>query len=113
MARSGLLAAAFIGAATTAAGATPADDAKLVALGQAIAEKNCSRCHAVGHTGDSPNPKSPPFRTLSSRYPLANLEEALAEGIMVGHQGPEMPQFQLDPGQIEGLMAYLSSIQAK
>jgi len=52
-------------------------------------------------------------RTLSSRYPLADLEEALAEGIMVGHQGLEMPQFQLAGAQIQALLAYLTSIQAK
>ena len=44
-------------------------------------------CHAIGRSGASPNPKSPPFRDLSRRYPLSNLEEALGEGIVVGHEG--------------------------
>ncbi len=88
-------------------------DVTLIARGHAIAKENCSRCHAIGKTGASTNPKSPPFRTLSQKYPLTDLEEALSEGIMVGHQGPEMPQFQFDPAQIEALVAYLASVQRK
>jgi hypothetical protein len=50
---------------------------------------------------------------LSSRYPLADLEEALAEGIVNGRQAAETPQFQLYAGPIEGLIAHLASIRAK
>ena len=88
-------------------------DGDPIALGRAIATRNCGRCHAIGAKGASANPKSPPFRMLSRHYPLADLEEALAEGIMVGHQGLEMPQFRLDPTQIQALLAYLASVQAK
>ncbi len=88
-------------------------ESALVARGRVIAEKNCGRCHAVGRSGESPNPESPPFRILSQRYPLADLEEALGEGILVGHEGAEMPQFRLDGAQIEALLAYLASIQRK
>jgi mono/diheme cytochrome c family protein len=84
-----------------------------IARGRVIAEKTCSRCHAVGRSGESANPKSPPFRMLSKKYPLSYLEESLGEGILVGHEGPEMPQFKLSPAQIEALLAYLASIQAK
>lgn len=99
--------------------ASPADaqaapaDAQLVKRGRAIAEKNCGRCHAVGARGESANPKSPPFRYLSRKYPLHNLEEALGEGIVVGHEGVEMPQFRLNASQIEALLAYLGSIQKR
>ena len=88
-------------------------DAALVERGHAIAVNNCARCHAIGKIGASPNPKSPPFRTLSQKYPLSNLEEALSEGIVVGHEGSEMPQFRLDPAQIEAFLAYLGSVQEK
>ena len=81
------------------------------ARGAKIAAHNCARCHAVGRTGASTNPKSPPFRTLAQRYPLDDLEDALGEGIMVGHEGPEMPVFEFRPGQIADLMAYLRTIQ--
>jgi len=100
-------------AAALAAAAPAYADAALIALGHAIAKKNCGRCHAVGTAGASANPKSPPFRTLSRRYPIVDLEEAFGEGIMVGHEGLEMPHFQLTPAQIGALMAYLKSVQRK
>jgi mono/diheme cytochrome c family protein len=92
----------------------PVENARAEAVlkrGRVIALENCGRCHAVGLKGESPNPKSPPFRHLSRKYPLANLEEALGEGIVVGHEGREMPQFRLTAEQIEALLAYLGSIQ--
>ena len=86
-------------------------DASSLKRGRAIAQQNCGRCHAVGAKGESANPKSPPFRFLARKYPLNNLEEALAEGIVVGHEGLEMPQFRLSAAQIEALLDYLASIQ--
>lgn len=83
----------------------------LLARGKAIASANCGACHAVGRTGDSPNPNSPPFRTLARKYPLSNLEEALGEGIVVGHEGLDMPQFRFGSAEVEALLAYLGSIQ--
>jgi cytochrome c len=77
--------------------------------GRAFAETNCARCHAIGTTGDSPVTKAPPFRTLHNRYPVENLEEALAEGIRTAH--PEMPQFEMDPDQINDLLAYLKFLE--
>ena len=50
-------------------------------------------CHSIGRTGDSPLDLAPPFRTLHKRYPIDDLQESLAEGIVTGH--PTMPQFQL------------------
>jgi len=83
------------------------------ARGLKIAQRNCAPCHALGRTGDSPNPNSPPFRTLAQRYPLSELEETMGEGMMVGHEGPEMPMFEFKPDQIEDFIAYLGSIQVK
>ena len=80
-----------------------------VQRGQTFAQTNCSQCHAIGRFGDSPIPEAPPFRTLHTRYPIEDLAEAFAEGITTGH--PSMPQFQLDPAQINDLLAYLNSIQ--
>jgi mono/diheme cytochrome c family protein len=101
----GLLALASSGAAVAAKGG--------VARGRAIAQANCSRCHAIGVEGGSPNPAAPPFRALTRKYPLQNLEEALAEGIVVGHEGTQMPRFRFSPTQIDALLAYLGSIQRK
>jgi mono/diheme cytochrome c family protein len=82
-----------------------------IAQGRRIAQINCASCHAIGPRGESRNPLSPPFRELSRNYPLTALEEAFAEGILVGH--PDMPDFELSPKQIEDLLAYMRSIQER
>ena len=85
----------------------------LVDEGKAIVKSHCSRCHAIGPTGESPDPESPPVRMLSKKYPVQNFREALAEGIIVGHEDQGMPPFAFSPLQIEAVIAYLSSVQAK
>ena len=80
-----------------------------ITRGSHIAEANCSSCHAVGRSGESPFPEAPPFRTLSTNYRVDSLAEALAEGISVGH--PAMPEFQFAPDDVNALVSYLQSIQ--
>jgi cytochrome c len=94
-----------------AACATPDHDSASapVERGAAIAEANCSSCHAVGRSGESPAPEAPLFRRLSQHYRVAQLEEALGEGISVGH--PAMPQFAFAPDDVDALILYLESIQ--
>lgn len=77
--------------------------------GLAFARANCARCHSIDKTSESPLRIAPPFRTLHTRYPVENLEEPLAEGIVTGHQN--MPEFRLDPGQIADFVAYLKWLQ--
>jgi mono/diheme cytochrome c family protein len=89
--------------------AAHAEPSRLVALGRSIAETRCVSCHAIGETGESRNPEAPPLRTLSERYPVNALEEAFAEGVLVGH--PSMPEFRFEPRDIDALLAYLESIQ--
>jgi len=81
-----------------------------LALGEAIARRDCGGCHAVGRSDASPLPQAPRLRDLHRRYPVEQLGEALAEGIVVGH-GP-MPQWVLEPPEIEALTAYLKSLEA-
>ena len=88
-----------------------AADKTLVDKGEALVRENCSRCHAIGKEGDSPHPPAPPFRTLSSKYPIENLAESLAEGIVSGH--PDMPIFVFSPRDVEAIIQYLQSIQVK
>lgn len=106
-------AAALVCAASSATVGTACADAALIARGHAIARYNCSQCHAVGRTDASRDPKAPPLRVLSRKYPLSGLEESLAEGIMVGHEGLKMPRFQLTPAQIEALLTYMASVQTR
>ena len=77
--------------------------------GRKFAERNCARCHAVGQTGGSPLAAAPPFRTFAERWPLESIEEALAEGIDVGHA--DMPEFELTPRQIRDFIGFLETIQ--
>jgi len=92
-------------------GAFPAKavEKDLTAKGEALVRENCARCHAIGKEGDSPHAEAPPFRTLSSKYPVEDLAESLAEGIVSGH--PDMPIFVFDPHDVEAIIDYLASIQ--
>lgn len=91
--------------------ATPVEDVAVTpsVRGAAIAEANCRSCHAVGRSGESSAPEAPPFRWLSQHYRVADLQEALGEGISVGH--PAMPQFAFAPEDVDALILYLESIQ--
>lgn len=78
------------------------------ARGQALAERLCSTCHAIGPQDASPFAPAPPFREIVTRYPPEALAESLAEGIQVGH--PAMPEFRLEPEEIDELLAYLRTL---
>jgi cytochrome c len=86
-----------------------ADEQQAILHGKMLVVENCSGCHAVGDRDKSPNPKSPPFRTLSKRYPLGALEEAFVEGIDTGH--PDMPRFVASPDQIADIIAYIGTLK--
>jgi mono/diheme cytochrome c family protein len=77
--------------------------------GELLLTMNCARCHAVGRTGASPHPAAPPFRTLSRKYKIEGLAEALAEGLSTGH--PDMPEFVFAPKDVGAIIDYLKSIQ--
>ncbi|HSR82468.1 MAG TPA: cytochrome c [Hyphomicrobiaceae bacterium] len=79
------------------------------ARGEALAHQYCARCHAVGEAGASPMGLAPPLRDLSKRYPIENLAEALAEGIVVGH--PAMPRFTFEPREINALLSYMAGLK--
>lgn len=102
------LAAALTGAVAVAF-PLAAEAGDLESKGEALLTKNCSRCHAIGATGDSKHEKAPPFRQVVTRYPLDNLAEALAEGIVSGH--PDMPEFVFQPDEIDAILAYLDDLK--
>lgn len=86
-------------------------DPRTLKEGQDLLAEKCGRCHAIGRGDASRDPKAPPFRTLSKRYPIEALEEALGEGIISGH--PDMPEFEFDSDDVGAIVAYLKSIQDK
>lgn len=89
---------------TQAMAASPAEQ-----RGKTFALNNCARCHSIDKVSPSKLKMAPPFRTLHLRYPIETIGEALAEGIVTGH--PTMPQFQLDPDQINDLLSYLKTLE--
>jgi mono/diheme cytochrome c family protein len=100
---------AFLFALGLLMGCVSGQQQREIVRGQKLASANCTTCHAIGAVGESPAPEAPPFRTLSRNYRVADLEEALAEGISVGH--PAMPQFAFGADDAHALVVYLQSIQ--
>lgn len=95
---------ALLSTSTIAQGLEPAAQ-----RGLTIARANCARCHSIDRVTQSPLAIAPPFRTLHKKYPVENLEEALAEGITTGH--PTMPEFRFEPDQISDFIAFLKTLQ--
>jgi mono/diheme cytochrome c family protein len=78
--------------------------------GHTLLVENCARCHAIDAAGQSPEPKAPPFRDVVKKYDPSALEEALAEGIVTGHD--KMPEFAFEPADISAITAYLDTLKA-
>ena len=103
--RGGVLATILLLSLGRAAAAQGAVD---IQAGEQLAETHCSRCHAIGESDQSLMQGAPPFRELKQRYPVEDLAESLAEGMVTAH--PQMPVFTFTPEQIDDLLAYLDSL---
>lgn len=79
------------------------------ANGYALTQKHCAMCHNIEPTGDSPLPIAPPFRKVVKRYDPAQLQEALAEGIITGHN--KMPDFAFSAENAADIVAYLETLK--
>jgi mono/diheme cytochrome c family protein len=79
-----------------------------VALGGNLVRLRCAGCHAVERTGDSPMKAAPPFREMGRTYPVRDLQEALAEGLVTAH--PAMPPIELEASEVADVIAYLESV---
>ena len=98
---------AFLATCAVTATAQPSADAR----GEALLNRHCAMCHAIGRSGTSPHAVAPPFRTLAQRYPIESLEESLGEGLMSGH--PDMPEFSFPPRDVGAIIRHLRSIQQR
>lgn len=76
--------------------------------GAILVRQKCAGCHAVERSGDSPMASAPPFRDMGVLYPVRDLQEAFAEGLVTAH--PAMPAFELQSTEIADLIAYLESV---
>lgn len=104
-------AGAGLAAGLVAVGAAAASDPAPVARGAEIAAVACAPCHATGASGASPKAEAPPFRELGRKYPIDSLQEALAEGVVVGHPG--MPEIKMNEADIAAFLAWLKTIQSR
>ena len=103
----GLLVAVGLGVGGTSSAQESGD----LAAGRVIIVENCGSCHAVDKNDKAQHPQAPNLRDLSKNYPVSQLAESLAEGIMTGH--PDMPVFEFEPDSIDSIIAYLESIQVR
>jgi cytochrome c len=82
------------------------------ARGRAMAETHCASCHAIGYGTKSPYDGAPSFPDIVARGNVDDYAEAFAEGIIVPHNGRVvMPEFVLNPQEIEDLLAYMKSLR--
>ncbi|MDY6922329.1 MAG: c-type cytochrome [Pseudomonadota bacterium] len=109
----GLLALALGGCATDEDGPPPASPVYASPVGSAslggnLVRLKCAGCHAVESTGDSPMKAAPPFRQMGRTYPVRDLQEALAEGLVTAH--PAMPQIELEAAEVANVIAWLEAV---
>lgn len=81
------------------------------AEGRKVAYDLCSGCHAAGPTGESPDPKAPPLRTVLSRCPEDKLMQDLTDAVHIAHL--KMPQFYFGDTHAADVVAYLKTIQSQ
>lgn len=84
-------------------------DVAFIEDGQQITETQCLVCHSLDGSKASPRSDAPPLSTVLATYNPNSLADDFREHIHVGH--PDMPDFDFNVKQTEGLLAYLTSIQ--
>ena len=77
--------------------------------GEDLMRQHCAMCHAIGHSGTSPDSKAPPLRALTQHGLLDSLESSLEKGPLSGH--PQMPAFSFQQQDVSAILRYLRSIQ--
>ena len=100
---------AMAGAGPASAQSSSAQDPPAVARGADVAQKVCSRCHAVALEETSRERDAPLFRAVSRLYSAEALETKLTDIAAQGHF--EMPRVTLTEDEISDLSAYIASLQ--
>ena len=82
------------------------------ARGLRLVQAHCASCHGLGTATTSPYAGAPTFRSIAAKGGIEDMAEAFAEGIIVPHKGQTvMPEFVLNPQEIEDLIAYINSLK--
>ena len=78
---------------------------------RALLKEFCSRCHAIGKTGQSPHRYAPPFRDLGeNKLYDEGFSQRLQNGLSTMH--PEMPTFRFSESDAGAVIDYLRAIQS-
>lgn len=105
-----LLALSSCAISLAAATAAPTSAATAnVEQGHAFAQAHCSGCHAVAALTLSPNPEAPPFEAIVNKPGLT--EATLKTFLRDSHNFPDIMAFDIDPGQIDALSAYMLTLR--
>ena len=75
----------------------------------AFVEAACGGCHAVEPPFLSPNPQAPSFEAIANRKGLT--EDTLASWLSDAHNYPEDMDFDLEPGHVEQIAAYMVTLR--
>ena len=96
-----------IGSGNTAVSLSwPAEESPAARRGWIFVRAHCARCHAVDKGSASPLATARPLHALNIKYPVADLQRPLVEGIH-----PMMPVLRLTPSQLADVMAYLKTLE--
>lgn len=77
--------------------------------GRQVAQSLCASCHAIGATGESPNPGAPPLRFVLAGYDADRLAKDLEESVSISHL--KMPTFYFGEHHAADVVAYLQTIE--
>ena len=92
-------------------GSAAAADSDAIARGQAESWRRIARDVMRSEWTGTTRIRKPHRFVVVLRYPIEDLAELLAEGIVSGH--PDMPVFTFEPSQIDAILAYLNSLKGR
>ncbi len=104
------MSAALAAVVLLAAGRAQALDAEQRRV-KGMLDEMCGRCHAVGTTGQSPNPLAPAFRSFGEKLYDTDMVQRLQDGLTTIH--PEMPTFRFNAHDAAAAVNYLRVIQRR
>ena len=95
-----------------------ADDAKAVAAGKTLFEKNCKRCHGPGGLGDGPD--ADPDAMMDMDLTVARRANRNPDGVVFykvwnGRKKPKMPAFkdELSKDQVWQIVSFTQTLRKK
>jgi mono/diheme cytochrome c family protein len=77
--------------------------------GAALAQRNCSGCHAIGRYDQSPNPRAPAFAAIANSEGLT--EESLTAWLRDAHNYPQQMEFTLGAREVEALVDHILALR--